>query len=136
MARYSHATLGKTLYHLTEGASKKELPELLESFVVFLAKSKRMKNIGPILAAYSEYADAQAGVREVVVTTRYALSEKVLTHIAEIASKRFHVKNVRMVSRIDSKVIGGINVSDGNTVIENTIASRLEQLRNKLIMNV
>jgi len=84
-----------------------------------------------ILEAFEQFALEAAGVMGGEVVSAVALSDAQRGELEAALAKRFGAK-VKLAYRIDPSVLGGVRVQLKDTVIDGTLARRLELLRQRL----
>jgi len=99
------------------------------NFVRLLAENNRMKTLGDISGIYEELRAEAEGEIEAQVTTAFELTEEQSEKIANGLSKRLDRK-VRIVSTVDSDLIGGAIIRAGDLVIDGSVKGRLTKMTN------
>lgn len=117
---------------LTHKASEAEVKKQLKQFVALVGKHRMMGKMNDIIAAYEDITMARDGIIGATVTVDQALSNTSRKHVEAYLKKEFKAESVVLEERIDAGVIGGMKIKVGNTVLDNTIRGRLEQLRTTL----
>ena len=97
-----------------------------------LLASRNMSHLVPaILDRYSALLDAHRGIERAEVVSAVELSdvqrEKVADLLREIVGKE-----IRLTSRVDPQVLGGLVARVGDRIIDGSARSRLEGLRQSL----
>lgn len=121
------AQYAKILFALTEGKSGSELERATQAFVSFLINERALSKKEYIMQAFSEYAKEQQGIKKIVITSARDLSKQVVTEIAHLFGKQTEVETA-----IDPRLIGGVIVRTGDTVIDASVKGQLEQLQTQL----
>jgi len=104
---------------------------ILVRFLQLLIDKNRIEylvEIGEEFAAQVEQARGYARAR---VTTAVALPDDLATELTERLARLTGAKII-LERRIDPEVIGGVQVRVGDTVIDGTVRTRLDQLREHL----
>jgi len=100
-------------------------------FLGFLIKKGRIGYI-PEIADYSkDIFYNQKGIKRALLKTRFPLDEKSVLVIKEGLEKKLH-KKLELEVKIDSRLIGGVQVMAGNIVIDDSVKRKLEELKRKL----
>jgi len=99
-----------------------------------LIESGRVHEAGAIEDEFQRLSDDAAGRVRATATTAVELSTDVRDDIRRDLSERLN-KDVRLSVVVDPRILGGLRLQFGDHVIDATVATRLEQLRRRLVMN-
>jgi len=99
-----------------------------------LIESRRVNEAGAIEEEFQRLNDDAAGRVRATATTAVELPTDVREDIRRDLSERLN-KDVRLTVVVDPRILGGLRVQFGDHVIDATVATRLEQLRRRLVMN-
>lgn len=99
-----------------------------------LIESGRVDEAGAIEDEFQRLSDDAAGRVRAIATTAVELSTDVREDIRRDLSERLN-KDVRLSVVVDPRILGGLRLQFGDHVIDATVATRLEQLRRRLVMN-
>lgn len=98
-----------------------------------LVASGRAGRIGDIADQYEALADAAAGRVRATVTTAIPLSEKDREALGRDLSSSLG-KDVRLESKVDPGILGGLILQVGDRLTDASVAARLEQLRRRVLV--
>ena len=107
--------------------SGKMNPTLL-TFLKVLARRHRLGSLRPIQKAASELRDQLAGRIQVQATVAQQLDEKATAALVESLKKVFK-KEIRLVTKVDPSILGGLIVRVGDTVLDGSVDGQLASLR-------
>jgi F-type H+-transporting ATPase subunit delta len=111
------------LSRMVEGAD-----ETFMNFLQSVVERDRMPEITHIRDRYQELWDAERKLLPVEVTSAVALDEETVRSIGErIGSETGNT--IQLTTVVDPDMVGGIVLRVGNTVLDASIRTRLEQLR-------
>ena len=96
-----------------------------------LVESGRIHELGEIAEEYSLLTDEAAGRVRVTATAAVDLTDQEKERLAGDLSGRLG-KEVRLTARVDRAILGGLVIQTGDTVIDASLATRLQQLRRRL----
>jgi F-type H+-transporting ATPase subunit delta len=85
-----------------------------------------------IAEAYLQLADERAGRQQVEVTTAEPMTPQVEAEV-RAALQKATGKTVRLSTKVDPSLLGGLVAKVGGTVYDSSIRTRLEQLKHNLI---
>jgi len=114
------------LRRMVEGAD-----ETFMSFLETLVERQRMGETFHIRERYQELWDAEMRLLPVEVTSAVALDEETVRSIGErIGSGTGNTIQLKTV--VDPDILGGVVLRVGNTILDASIKTRLEQLRKQV----
>ncbi|HLQ62053.1 MAG TPA: F0F1 ATP synthase subunit delta [Candidatus Acidoferrales bacterium] len=108
-----------------------EMGEEGKNLARLLAEAGRSDVIADLLTEYERLADEAAGRLRATVTTAVSLSDADRKSLAERVSRRLGAQ-VRLDSRVDPELIGGLVLQVGDRLYDASVATRLQQLRRRL----
>ncbi|MBF8983764.1 F0F1 ATP synthase subunit delta [Lutibacter sp. B2] len=101
------------------------------NFIKILLDKKRMDDFESIQKSYQQLVNDYNNIVEGVAITAIKLKENELKKIEKKLSD-LAGKNVKLINEIDPSIIGGVRVRIGEKVLDSTIQSRLNKLREEL----
>ena len=108
---------------LLEGAD-----ELLLNFLSLLIENHRMPVIFRIRSEYERLWEEENRTLPVEITSAIALDDATTASLGRTIGEQAGRK-VKLATRVDPEIIGGIIVRVGNSILDASIRNRLEQLR-------
>lgn len=117
----------KVLYELTEGKKGSDLEKAVGEFVKFLIEERALSKKEYLMKAFKEYAKLQQGIQKIVITSARELSDNMVKEITGLFGKKVEVE-----TKIDKSLIGGVVVKSGDSIIDASVKSQLEQLQRQL----
>ncbi|EKD67298.1 MAG: H+-transporting two-sector ATPase, delta (OSCP) subunit [uncultured bacterium] len=127
MANLLPKQYAKILFELTDGKSGSALEKAVEEFVKFLIDERALSKKEYVMNAFQEYAKLQQGIQKIVITSARKMSQKMVDDIAGLFGKKVEVETM-----IDKTLIGGVVVRTGDTILDASVKSQLEQLQKEL----
>jgi F-type H+-transporting ATPase subunit delta len=100
-------------------------------FLGFLLEKGDLPALDEIIASFEQIAERGAERVVAHVTSALALSENERTQVQESLRRRFGA-GLDFEFEVDPSLLGGVRVRVGDTVIDSSVASRLESLREYL----
>ena len=104
----------------------------LKNLLLVLIFRNKIKFINKILTKFISLINNEIKIKEGIVYSVIKLSPKQIEEIEMKISKKIAVK-VELRNLIDKSLISGIKVEIGDEIIEDSILSRLEQIKHKLL---
>jgi F-type H+-transporting ATPase subunit delta len=108
-----------------------KMNKVLLNFLKVLCRRQRIQFVRAILQSTSELRDEAAGRVQVEVTTSTPLSGPAETSLVAKLKSTLQ-KDVRLVKRVDPKILGGLLVRVGDTVIDGSVDGQLTMLRREM----
>lgn len=116
-----------SLWQATHELEGKELDAIIANFASLLARERMLKKTPAIIANYVGYAKFREGIEDVEITSARALTDKVLDSL-----KKTFGKKIEMSLKIDSSLIGGVVVRAGDKLIDASVKTQLNKLKQSL----
>ena len=118
----------KAFINLCEGTLTAEF----KNYIKILTNKKRIILLPHIDALFEQMKAKDQGYQDVVVTSAFPLSEVQEANIAQKVEKRLG-RSIRMHTRIDSHLVGGVVVKAGDLVIDGSVRAQLTRLADAMI---
>lgn len=101
------------------------------NFLCVVTEEKRWDSFDKITHAFSGLCNEKLGVAEITVTTAFPLTEQQREKIKKKMAEVTH-KKIEMTEKTDSSLVGGIVVDYGDTRMDGSVKTRLENLKESL----
>ena len=112
--------------------TKALLADSTRRFLGTLLEAGRIDELGGVAEAFSEMLDDVEGRYQATVTSAIALDQGDLTRI-QTSLERLTGKKVQVDSEVDESLLGGVKVQMGNTVVDASVRTGLERIRDQLL---
>ncbi|MGH2831882.1 MAG: ATP synthase F1 subunit delta [Solirubrobacteraceae bacterium] len=99
-----------------------------ENFLRLLIENHRMPVIFRIRAEYERLWEQENRTLPVQITSAIELDDATTESLGKTISERAG-RNVKLAARVDPDILGGIIIRVGNSILDASIRTRLEQLR-------
>ena len=103
----------------------------LDRFLWYLVEHRRMDMLGGIAEAFQAMVYERAGKVRVEVTTAKPLDQKTGTRLSKVLGQALG-KTVIMKPRVDQELIAGLSVRVGDLVVDGSLRTQLNSLREVL----
>ena len=122
---YTYATV------MMRGSSGSDIPDELYSFLELLSP----EDTEAVLIKFIDIARERLGLLDVKV---YSAVQLTVAQRARIEQKLVDIfgKEISMIVKVDPSLIGGLRVVVGNTVFDNTIKTRLAEMKKNVYKEV
>lgn len=117
-----------------EIAKKAGYHQLTANFLGVLALNGRLDALSGVLRAFFQEMARRHGVIEAKVVSAYPLSESQQGELVKTLSTKTG-KSVRLDLRLDQSLLGGMVVTIGSRMIDDSLKTRLAQLKSAMIGN-
>lgn len=104
-------------------------------FLLLVVKNGDVEKLKTIIKRIEAIRDAELDVARVVVTSSAPLSAHIKKDLEANLTKKFERK-LNVLYREDASVLGGIKIQHGDEVIDDTIASKINVLKEHLILKL
>lgn len=101
------------------------------NFITQLAENGRLKLLPTIFEQFHRLRSQEQGVADVEVISAYELDEAEVERLKASLNKRLG-KDIRINSKVDAGLIGGVVIRAGDTVIDGSVRGRLQKLAEQL----
>jgi len=113
----------------------KSISKLSLSFLVLLAKKRRESFIPDIDVAYDEQYRTKKNITTATIKTASGLDEKTKKRVLEIVKQASGDGEIELIEKIDESIIGGYVLSISDRQLDQSVKSRLNDLRKNLLNN-
>ena len=110
-----------------------KLTKQVEYFLNFLLERERLGLISDIQSDFQQRIDAEAGRVHVEVTTAVEMSAAEKSRTEAALKKLTEAKEIVVDCKVDPAVLGGVVTRIGNTVLDTSIQSQIENMRGHLL---
>ncbi|HEX3652631.1 MAG TPA: F0F1 ATP synthase subunit delta [Rhizomicrobium sp.] len=105
-----------------------EAAPLTRRFILLLASKRRLFALPDIIRAYGNMVSRQKGEMSAQVTSARPLSDDEIAELKSILRSKLS-KEVKLDSRVDPSLLGGLIVQVGSRMIDSSIRTKLNGLR-------
>ena len=115
-----------------EIARKASFHQVTVNFLGVLANNGRLPALSRILVAFFAEMERRHGVEEAKVVSAFPLTESQQKALADTLSKKTG-KSIRLNLQLDKSLLGGMVVTVGSRMIDDSLKTRLSQLKLAMI---
>ncbi len=120
-----------SLLELAKGATKKEVPVIVDQFIQYLVRSRQFRFASKILEQLENLIRTEEGKIKVVVQSVNRIDKFTRGHILNFLRKQ--ESEVEFEETIDPNILGGVRLRLNDLLVDATLSGQLEKLRNELI---
>lgn len=103
----------------------------LKNFLKILVEKGRINSLKSIELTYKGLLNDKYNILEGTVISAIALTDKKVKELEEKLSKKYN-KNVTLENEVDTSILGGVLVRLGNTQIDGSVKTRLDNIKDQL----
>lgn len=116
---------------LIEALFNNKINNDLKNFLKILVEKGRISSLKSIELTFKELLNDKHNIIEGTVISAIALTEKQVKELEEKLSKKYN-KNVTLENEVDQSILGGVLVRLGNTQIDGSVKTRLNNIKDQL----
>ncbi len=116
---------------LIEALFNNKINNDLKNFLKILVEKGRISSLKSIELTFKELLNDKHNIIEGTVISAIALTEKQVKELEEKLSKKYN-KNVTLENEVDQIILGGVLVRLGNTQIDGSVKTRLNNIKDQL----
>lgn len=131
-----HPAIGRAQkVKLLDAVFKDRTPAPFTSLLALLVRKNRLRFLPEIADAFDRLADRSRGVVRVDVVSFMPLTDAQRRALTAQLAKHLGGKTLELKVVVDPKVLGGLSVRVGDTIIDGTSRGRLKALRESLTLS-
>lgn len=116
---------------LIEALFNNKINNDLKNFLKILVEKGRISSLKSIELTFKELLNDKHNIIEGTVISAIVLTEKQVKELEEKLSKKYN-KNVTLENEVDQSILGGVLVRLGNTQIDGSVKTRLNNIKDQL----
>ena len=116
---------------LIEALFNNKINNNLKNFLKILVEKGRISSLKSIELTFKELLNNKNNIIEGTVISAVALTEKQVKELEEKLSKKYN-KNVTLENKVDKTILGGVVIRLGNTQIDGSVKTRLDNIKDQL----
>ena len=103
----------------------------LKNFLKILVEKGRISSLKSIELTFKELLNDKHNIIEGTVISAIPLTDEKVKELEEKLSKKYN-KNVTLENKVDESILGGVLVRLGNTQIDGSVKTRLDNIKDQL----
>lgn len=125
---------GRQMSAMKELAQKGNFHQITTNFLCVLADNRRLNVLGAVIGAFHREMSKRMGQIDAFVKSAHNLSATQEKQLAEMLAQKTG-KAVRLFVEIDESLLGGLVVTVGSQMIDDSLKSKLSRLKQAMISN-
>jgi F-type H+-transporting ATPase subunit delta len=122
---------GPQVYDLVRGLIKAPLPSAMEHFLKLVVDNGRLAALPEVARQFRAMKNAAEGQADCLIESALPLNDEQVRDLLGSLSRKFGLKLIPEV-KVDAGLIGGVRVSVGDHVLDDTIKARLAKMHTAL----
>ncbi|MFP4514770.1 MAG: ATP synthase F1 subunit delta [Parcubacteria group bacterium] len=122
-----------TLLEITENKDAKELEESISKFSSLLKNNNQLNQIDKILYYFRKLYNQRYNIKEAQINTAQEIDKEELEKIEQYLQNLNEKETLEFKVNIKKEIIGGIVLKYGDKIIDSSLKTRLNQLKNSLL---
>jgi|AntAceMinimDraft_4_1070372.scaffolds.fasta_scaffold62708_1 F-type H+-transporting ATPase subunit delta len=123
----------QALLDLIEGKDEKASTQVIVEFSKTLKKNNQLAQLEKIIYYFKNLYNKRYSIVEAEVVSKEALSEASLKEVTNYLNNLDKDKNLELSQTSSNKIIGGIVIKYGDKILDNSLRTRLNQLKTSLL---
>lgn len=116
---------------LIEALFNNKINNNLKNFLKILVEKGRISSLKSIELTFKQLLNDKNNIIEGTVISAIPLTDKKVKELEEKLSKKYN-KNVTLENKVDQSILGGVLVRLGNTQIDGSVKTRLDNIKDQL----
>jgi len=117
---------------VAEMESEDDIRVAVKNFVRVVARGRQISKLNKIIREFNAIWNKEKGIVEGELISARKISEETMEFLNNYIVKLLNVKNVKLDNKIDGNILGGFVARLDNVVIDGSVKSQLNKLKNKL----
>lgn len=122
----------KSLYESIVGKSEKEMKISLKNFVALLGRNRELNKSEEIINAFAELWNKEHGELNAELTSARELKPATRQIALDYLKEKTGAAKIILAENIDKKIIGGFVLRYDSKVVDGSLKTSLEDLKNKI----
>ena len=116
---------------LIEALFNNKINNNLKNFLKILVEKGRISSLNSIELTFKQLLNDKNNIIEGTVISAIPLTSEKIKELEEKLSKKYN-KNVTLENKVDETILGGVLVRLGNTQIDGSVKTRLDNIKDQL----
>ena len=125
--------LAKLLYEIVDGKKPVEIENVIKKFVGLLARNGYLKKEDRVISEFIKLWNGKRGIVEAEAISARELGKEIVKLLNDYIVKLSGAKEVMLKEKIAKKILGGVVIKYGDRVVDGSLRTRVEELKNKMV---
>lgn len=122
----------QSLLETVEGKEDREVKAVIEKFIKVLIANNQVSQIGRIIDYFERMWNRDFGVVKVEIKSTNKLDKDVVALIKKYVIELSGAKEIKIEEAVDEKILGGFVVRYGDKIMDSSLRTRLQGLKEEL----
>jgi F-type H+-transporting ATPase subunit delta len=119
------------VYDLLSSFAGKPLPTELASFLKLVVENDRLDALPQVAQQFRALKNEAEGTADCLIETAFAMTDAQIAELVALLARKFPRK-LKPQSRVEPSLIGGVRITVGDQVLDNSVRARLDAMRIQL----
>lgn len=130
--KISVSRYARSLYDSVASKSEKEVKAALKNFVEILGRNRELNKAEEIISVFNEIWSKEHGELNAELTSARELGHTARDSVTDYLKKKTGANKIILSKNIDKKIIGGFVLRYDSKVVDGSIKTSLQDLKNKI----
>jgi len=130
--KISVSQYAKSLYESVAGKSEKDTKSALKNFVALLGRNRELNKVEEIINIFNELWNKEHGELSAELTSARELKPATRQIAINYLKERTGAEKIILTENIDKKIIGGFVLRYDSKVVDGSLKTSLDDLKNKI----
>lgn len=121
------------LFQSVSGQNETRIKNAVNNFANLVIENNDVSKINKIIKQFEIIWNKENGIVEAEISGARKLDDKIIRLLSDYISELSGVKEVVAREQIDKNILGGVIIRYGDKVLDGSIKTRLEELKNNMI---
>lgn len=122
----------KSLYDSVAGKTEKEVKAAIKNFVAILGRNRELNRVEEISLVFTELWNQEHGELTAQLVSARELGPTAREIVVSYLKEKTNAKKITLNEKIDEKLIGGFVLKYESKVLDGSLKTSLEDLKNKI----
>lgn len=133
MATISNNDIARAIYSVLKDKNKEEHKALFKKIIDFLNRKRLLTKVPDILEKLDKIINKEEERIVVKISSARKLTEKSKNELKVLLEKRYKMKEIVFIEKLDEKLLGGMRLEINDEIIDLTIKNKIKKLQEHLI---
>lgn len=130
--KISVSQYARSLYDSVAGKSEKEIKAALKNFVEILGRNRELNKAEEIISVFNEIWSKDHGELNAELISARELGPTARESVTDYLKEKTGAKKIILSENIDKKIIGGFVLRYDSKVVDGSLKTSLNELKNKI----
>ncbi len=123
----------QAFYEALKGKDEKQMRNIIDNFARVLVNNQDATKESKIIEKFNDIWNQENNITEVRVITSVNVDKDILEALNSYISQKTQANKVKIKNQLNKDMLGGVIIRYEDKIIDDSLKSRVKQLKNKLI---